>query len=376
MRIVDLRTRQLFCPFKETIHDSARAVAGRDVLLVDVVTDNGPTGTGFLTGLGVAHGSEIPVINAIIVQSLKPMLLGEDARNYNRLWEKMYLGTTRFGRKGAALRAISGVDIALWDLIGKAANMPVHKLLGGHADKVKVYASGGFYTQRNETAELVDEILGYVAQGFRAVKMKVGRDVRLDASRVGAVRKALGDDIELLVDANEAWDLSTAMRFIDRVAEYGLYWLEEPVAPDDINGYAALTALGKICIAAGENEYSRYGFRDLIQNRAVHVVQPDVTRVGGISEWIKVANMAAAWNMPCATHAVQEVHISLSAAVANAPLMEYFPPSQYLQSFLSELFVEPREVREIKDGCVYVPQGPGLGLELNTELVERYTVNP
>ncbi len=374
MRIVDLRTRHLFCPFKETIHDSARAVVGRDVLLLEVLADNGLIGLGFLTGLGVAHGSEIPVINAIVTQALRPMLLGEDPRNYNRLWETMYRGTTRFGRKGAAVRAISGVDIALWDLIGKAANMPVHKLLGGYADKVKVYASGGFYTQRNDVGELVEEMLGYVEQGFRSVKMKVGRDVRLDADRVGAVRKSLGQDIDLLVDANEAWDSSTAARFIDRVAEYGLYWLEEPVAPDDIDGYIRLTASGKVCIAAGENEYARYGFRDLIQNKAVHVVQPDVTRVGGISEWIKVAGMAAAWNMPCATHAVQEVHISLSAAVSNAPLMEYFSPDHYLQSFLSRLFVEPRELREVRDGYVNVPQAPGLGLELNAELVERYAV--
>jgi len=148
------------------------------------------------------------------------------------------------------------------------------------------------------------------------------------------------------------------------------------VAPDDINGYARLAAAGGISIAAGENEYARYGFRDLIQNQAVHVVQPDVTRVGGISEWIKVANMAAAWNMTCATHAVQEVHISLSAAVSNAPLMEYFSPDHYLQTFLSKLFVEPRELRELRDGYIHVPKTPGLGLVIDTELAEHYTRLP
>lgn len=374
MRITDVTTRLLFCPFSETIHDAARAIAGRDVLLVEIHTDTGISGLGFLTGLGVAHGSEMPVIEHIINASLTPMLLGEDPRNFNRLWEAMYRGTTRFGRKGAAVRAISGVDIALWDLIGKAANMPVYKLLGGYRDRVKIYASGGFYTPRNAISELVDEMTGYVRRGFQAVKMKVGRDVRTDIKRVAAVREALGEDIDLLVDANEAWDVATAMAFIKGVEHCNVYWLEEPVAPDDINGFAQLTALGTVPVAAGENEYTRYGFRDLIQNRAVHVVQPDVTRVGGISEWMKVAHMAAAWNMPCVTHAVQEVHISLVAAVPNAPMMEYFTPDQYLQTFLSQLFPKPQGLHAICDGYVDVPQEPGLGLAFDAELAERYTV--
>lgn len=374
MRIIDMKTRHLLCPFTETIHDAARAIAGRDVLLVELFTDNGLTGLGFLTGLGVADGSEMPIIEHIVTAALKPMLIGEDPRNYNRLWEKMYRGTTRFGRKGAAVRAISGVDIALWDLLGKIADMPVYKMLGGYADRVKVYASGGFYTPRNEISELVDEMRSYVERGFRAVKMKVGRDVLHDAARVAAVRKALGDGIDLLVDANEAWDAPTAGRFIKRVEEYDVFWLEEPVAPDDMNGFMQLTASDRIPIAAGENEYSRYGFRDLIQNRAVHVIQPDVTRVGGISEWIKVAHMAAAWNMPCVTHAVQEVHVSLVAAVPNAPMMEYFTPEHYLQSFLSRLFVGPAELHTVRDGFVAVPQVPGLGLCVDAELADRYAV--
>ncbi len=376
MYIVDVRTRHLFCPFAETIHDAARSIAGRDVLLVEIVTDTELTGLGFLTGLGVAHGSEMPVIEHIINASLKPLILGEDPRNFNRLWESMYRGTTRFGRKGAAVRAISGVDIALWDVIGKAAGMPVYKLLGGYTDRVKVYASGGFYTPRNDLGELVEEMTAYVSRGFKAVKMKVGRDLRQDVRRVAAVREALGEGIDLLVDANEAWDMPTAMRFIQLTADYDIYWLEEPVAPDDAGGFAQLAALGRVPIAAGENEYTRYGFRDCIQNRAVHVVQPDVTRVGGISEWIKVANMAAAWNMPCVTHAVQEVHVSLVAAVANALMMEYFTPDHYLQTFLSQLFRKPEALHTVRDGFVDVPREPGLGLAFDAELADRYTVGP
>lgn len=375
MKIVDLKTTMLYSPFKESISDAARQIKGRDVLLIEIFTDEGITGLGFLTGLGVAHGSEMQVINVIVEKSLKPMLVGEDPTNIERLWHKMYNGTTRFGRKGAAVRAISGVDIALWDLLGKKSNLPVYKLLGGYNDKVKIYASGGFYKEKNDLENLVDEMKSYVSQGFKALKMKVGRDLVGDIKRVRAVRKAIGDDIDLLIDANEAWDFNTALKFIKGIEEYNIYWLEEPVAPDDIEGYINLTSKSSIPIAAGENEYTRFGFKDLILNKAVTVVQPDVTRVGGITEWIKVAALASAWSMPCVTHAVQEVHLSLVAAVSNAPMMEYFTHDQYLQTFLSELFIEPLSLHNFKDGFVDAPLEPGLGLQLDIDLVKKYAVN-
>ncbi|MFZ7101980.1 MAG: mandelate racemase/muconate lactonizing enzyme family protein [Peptococcaceae bacterium] len=375
MKIVDLKTTLLYAPFKEAISDAARKIAGRDVLLVEIFTDDGITGLGFLTGLGVASGSEIPVINAIIEKGLKPMIIGQDPFNFERLWEMMYRGTTRYGRKGAAVRAISGVDMAVWDVIGKKTATPVYKLLGGYADKIKVYASGGFYTARNDISELQEEMAGYIDQGFKAVKMKVGKDVFFDVKRVEAVRKAVGEEIDLLIDANEAWDFNTALRFIKAVEEYNIYWLEEPVAPDDIEGFINLTKCSSIPIAGGENEYTKYGFKDLITRNAVNVVQPDVTRVGGISEWMKVAAMARAWNMPCVTHAVQEVHISLVTAISNAPMMEYFTKQHYLQTFLSELFVEPATLHAVKDGYVAAPDGPGLGLKVDRDLVKKYRVN-
>lgn len=374
MKISNLETTILYCPFKEKIHDAARKIAGRDVLLIEISTDEGITGLGFLTGLGVASGSEIIVINEIITKGLKPMVIGKDPFSIEQLWQTMYHGTTRYGRKGAAVRAISGVDIALWDLIGKKTSTPVYKLLGGYADKTKVYASGGFYTERNDINELINEMQGYLDKGFKAVKMKVGRDVRKDALRVEAVRKAIGDDIDLLVDANEAWDVSNALRFIKAVESYNVFWLEEPLAPDDIDGYVQLTRQSVIPIAAGENEYTKYGFKDLIARNAVHLVQPDVTRVGGISEWMKVAALARAWNMPCVTHAVQEIHISLVTAISNAPIMEYFTHEHYLQTFLSDLFVEPACVHRIINGFVQAQENPGLGLQVDPGLVKRFRV--
>ncbi|MFZ5942683.1 MAG: mandelate racemase/muconate lactonizing enzyme family protein [Bacillota bacterium] len=375
MKIIDLKTTLLYAPFKEDISDAARKISGRDVLLIEIFTDEGVTGLGFLTGLGVAFGSEMQVINTIIEKGLKPMVIGQDPFNFERLWDMMYRGTTRYGRKGAAVRAISGVDMTIWDLIGKKTNTPVYKLLGGYSDRIKVYASGGFYTERNDISELVGEMEGYIDQGFKAIKMKVGKDVVFDSKRVEAVRKAIGEEIDLLIDANEAWDFNTALRFIKAVEQYNIYWLEEPVAPDDIEGFINLTKFSSIPIAGGENEYTKYGFKDLITRKAVNVVQPDVTRVGGISEWMKVAAMARAWNMPCVTHAVQEVHISLVTAISNAPMMEYFTRQHYLQTFLSDLFVEPATLHNVANGYVYAPEAPGLGLKVDTDLVKKYKVN-
>ncbi|CAM3488479.1 arabinonate dehydratase [Aeromicrobium ponti] len=376
MKITDVKTTLLYSPFKEKINDAARKIAGRDVILIEIQTDEGITGVGFLTGLGVASGSEAVIIKDIIDKSLKPIVLQQDPLRIERLWEKMYKGTTRFGRKGAAIRAISGMDIAMWDLLGKKADIPLYKLLGGYSNKVKVYASGGFYTDdKNDTNRLIDEMMSYVDQGFKVVKMKVGRDVYKDAKRVESVRKAIGNEVCLLVDANEAWDFSSALNFANRVQDYDIYWLEEPVAPDDIDGFIQLTQRSPIPIAAGENEYTKFGFKDLITHKAVHVVQPDVTRVGGISEWMKVASMARAWNMPCVNHAVQEIHVSLIAAVSNAPFMEYFSRDHYLQTFLSELFVGPHCVHQVVDGYVEVPEAPGLGLEIDWDVVKKHTIS-
>ncbi|MEW6625052.1 MAG: mandelate racemase/muconate lactonizing enzyme family protein [Bacillota bacterium] len=374
MKVIDLKTTLLFYPFKENVHDAARKISGRDVILIEIMTDDGITGLSFLTGLGVAHGSEAPVINMIIEKALKPMIVGQDPFSIERLWQNMYQGTTRYGRKGAAVRAISGVDMALWDIIGKKTNTPLYKLLGGYSDKIKVYASGGFYTDRNEIGELVDDMQRYLDQGFKAVKMKVGRDLCGDLKRVEAVRKVIGDDIDLLIDANEAWDVGTSLKFLSAVEPYNIYWLEEPLAPDDIDGLVLLSQKSSVPIAAGENEYTRYGFKDLITRNAVSIVQPDVTRVGGISEWMKVAAMARAWNMPCVTHAVQEIHISLVTAISNAPMMEYFTRDHYLQTFLSDLFVEPISLHQVIDGYVRAPEKPGLGLEVDWELADEYRV--
>lgn len=374
MKITDIKTTVLFYPFKENVSDAARTIPGRDVILIQLCTDEGINGLSFLTGLGVACQSEAPIINEIIIRALKPIIKGQDPFNVEMIWEMMYKGTARFGRKGAVVRAISGVDMALWDIIGKKTNTPVYKLLGGYSDKVKVYASGGFYTQDENIDYLVKEVKDYIDRGFKAIKIKVGKNIRQDIQRIEAVRSTIGEEIDLLIDANEAWDLNTTIRFLNEIERFNIYWLEEPLMADDIDGYKELYRRSSIPITAGESEYTKYGFKELITRNAVHIVQPDVTRVGGISEWMKVATIANAWNMPCVTHAVQEIHISLVTAVSNAPLMEYFTRDHYLQTFLSDLFIEPASVHNVIDGYVYAPQKPGLGLEVDWDIVDQYKI--
>ncbi len=376
MRIVDVRTIVLNQKNETVVQDGVHTIAGRDVLLVELLSDEGITGLGFVTGLEVAHGSEIRTIDLIIREGLRPMLLGEELFRTERIWEKLYRGTLRFGRRGAAIRAISGVDLAIWDALGKSSNRPVWQLLGGYRDRVPAYATCGFYSKGKGLEGLAQEAMRYVEEGFEAIKVKVGKGTPAeDVERVRAVREAIGDSIKLMVDANGAWDTMTAVAMARKLDRFDLYWIEEPVLPDNLEGYQAVASATGTPIAAGENEYTRYDFKELLQRKLLGVIQPDVTRVGGITEWMKIAHMAEAFGVPCAPHAVQEIHAHLVAAVPNATFVEYYAPDHALQRFLDQLFLEPRETKLIRSGHLLPPSRPGLGLELSAEVLEQYRCN-
>lgn len=370
MHITDVTTTRLYCPFPSTIANARGALSGRDVLLVTVHTDEGLTGLSFLTGLHVAGSGEIATIETALRRALQPLVVGLNPLDTAAAWEQMYRGTVRFGRRGAVIRALSGIDLALWDLKGKVANLPVFHLIGGFRRRVPAYASGGYYYGENDLERLVAEMRGYVEQGFQAVKMKVGgASLARDTERVAAVRDAIGPEVELMLDANEAWDSNAAIRAADRWERFEIAWLEEPVAADDVPGAARLAAATHIPIALGENEYTRDGFRELIERGAASVLQADVTRVGGVTEWLRIAHMAAGWGIKMAPHAIQEIHPQLVGAVSNGSWVEFFSPEHYLQQFLSRLFVKPAEAREPEKGELRVPLKPGLGLEVDPELV-------
>jgi L-alanine-DL-glutamate epimerase-like enolase superfamily enzyme len=274
------------------------------------------------------------------------------------------------GRRGITTRVISGIDIALWDIKGKAANRPVYKLLGGYAEKIPVYVAGGYYEEGKGLEELALEMEQSVSLGARAIKMKVGgAPIDEDVERVRVVREAVGPGVKLMVDANCAYRAYEAIQLARNIEKYNVYWFEEPVNPDDYKGHQLISQATSVPIATGENEYTRYGFRDLIENRCVAILQPDALVMGGVTEFMKVAAMAQSHDLPIAPHGKQEVHIHLVTAIPNGLILEYYRGST--DPMWDRMF---EEALTIEDGYVSPPDRPGMGIALNQEALDPYRV--
>lgn len=346
-------------------------------VLVRVHTDDGLTG---LASVGVGNGSAAYIIE----HCLQPVVLGASPFDVEILWEKMFRSTLNFGRKGVCIEAISAVDIALWDLIGKAVGQPVYNLLGGRTrERIRVYASRLY--ARQDLAQLAREAREFVRQGFTAMKQRFGfgpRDgpegMRKNVALIRAVREAVGPDVELMADAYMGWDVPYAIRMIRMIEDAGLnlQWVEEPVVPDDIDGYARIRRAVSTPISGGEHEFTRYGFRELIRKEAVDILQPDVNRAGGITEARKIWAMAAAENIRVIPHAGQAHNYYLVMAHLNSPLAEYFPSTAEGaplddDTLFWELFQgEPRA----REGHITLSGKPGLGLELNQDRIREWSL--
>ncbi len=365
MKIESVASRAVFVPLERPVAFSTREIQGRWYTLVQVAA-------GGLTGVGFCLGG--PVVSASIRHWLRPLLEGQDFFATEWLWDRMYRQTLLEGRRGAVLRAISAVDIALWDLKGKATGLPLYRLLGGSRHPVPAYASGGYYAEGKSPTHLAEEVAGYVGQGFRAVKIKVGRerDLKAEAARVAAVRDAIGPDVALFLDANNAWpDAATAVRYIRAFEAYGIGWIEEPVMPDNLVQSAAVADHVTVPVATGEIEATRWGFRAVIEARAAQVLQPDAAVCGGVTEWVRIAALAAAFDLPVAPHWFSDLHCHLVAATPNATWVEYFPDTSVLNIW--RLVREPVLAR---DGLIVPPDRPGHGIELDRDAVERYAQEP
>jgi L-rhamnonate dehydratase len=356
--------------------DTAIADGSQDALLVRIHTDEG------ITGIGEVD-SQPNIIKAIIdapashanAAGLGGLLVGEDPMEIDRLWETMFHRSIYYGRRGAAIHAMSGIDIALWDIKGKALGLPVYRLLGGpHRTSFRAYASTLMPDTPLETERVVT---GLVEQGFTAIKLgwgPFGQDAGLDVDLVAAARRAAGDNIDLMFEIGNGWrNADHAIRQVRRFEDYDPYWVEEPFMPDDIEAYAKLADSVETRIAAGEEDSTRWGFRDLIERGKVDVVQPDVTRAGGISECLRIVQIAALHDREIVTHSwstgiIKAASLHFLAAVPRSNLFEYCVQETALNQALT------RERFPLRDGYVSVPEGAGLGIEIDDEVVERYRV--
>jgi L-alanine-DL-glutamate epimerase-like enolase superfamily enzyme len=331
--------------------------------------ESGLEGTGFCYGGSLAG----KIVTVAVRDMLAGLVVGRDPRQVEAIWEEMFHQSLLHGRRGSVMRAISAVDIALWDLLGKQAGLPLYRLLGGYrSETVPAYASGGYYVPGKTAQDLAREVSGYVDMGFPAVKIKVGRvDVAEDFERVRACREALGPDIPLFLDANNAWrDAPSAIAATRRFESVGIDWMEEPLFPDDIEATAAVARAVAVPIATGEIEATRWGFQALIRAGAASILQPDAAVCGGITEWRRIAALAAAHNIPVAPHWFADLHVHLVAATPNATWVEYFTDTQVL-NFMRLL----RSSLALRDGSLVLPEGEGLCLDWDEEAIERWSAD-
>ncbi len=364
MRITDVQGMLISIPLRKPTSMSNKTVTAREYVVTRVRTDEGITGSAYTLGGAIV----LTGINDL----LKPLVVGEDPFDTERLWDKMYRTTLTVGRKGAVIRALSTIDIALWDIKGKALSTPLYKLLGGYTDRVPLYASGGYYRQGESFQQMADEMARVVEQGFKGIKIKVGAlSLEQEVERIKTLRRTLGDGIQIAVDANCAWnEVNYARKIMRAFEEYDIAWFEEPVLPDNFRGGAELAATFETPIATGEQECTRWGFRELIEHRAADILQPDVAVVGGVTEWMKVASLASAFDLPVSSHYFHDIHVHLMAAAPNALRAEYFLRDLDIMVF-DDVVQEPLRP---ENGYLPVPQRPGLGMELNEEALARYRV--
>ena len=341
------------------------------IVIVRVRTDDGVYGLG-----GIGLGSE--AVAQVIEHQLKPLVLGENPFNVEFLWDKMFRSTVNVGRRGLVLESISGIDIALWDIMGKVTGQPVYNLLGGRTrSRIRCYASGVYAQEDLEAVQSL--ICKYLEMGFTAFKMRFGygpqdgrAGMRKNYELVRTFRETIGPDVDLMGDAYMGWNTLYAIEMLRMIEEFQLTWIEEPILPDDLDGYAQIRVRTRTPIAAGEHEFTRWGFKLLIEKGAVDYLQPDANRVGGVTEARKIWALAAAHDMPVVPHMHNYHNLHLIMAHMNSPLAEYLGGhGRDGDTFFSELFVG-EAVPE--NGYIILSDRPGMGVELNEAVVEEFRI--
>jgi len=389
MRIDRIETYLLKVPLgKQRFYSSQLAFPERTSLLVRMTTDTGLVGWGECGQWGPGEH-----VASCIHDVLAPYVLGRDPLASERIWHDLYSYSRDFGRKSTPVEAISGIDIALWDIRGKESGKPIHALLGGaFRERVRPYATGLYYRGQNvedlpsAVAQLKDEAQRYVEKGFTAMKGKIGLlSVRDDVRRMEAVREAVGDEVLLMADANHAYTRHSALRMGLALQALDFHWFEEPVVPEDLDGHAALRRRLSMAIATGECEYTRYGFLEILRKDAADVLQPDLCACGGLSEGMRIYALATSCHTPICPH-VWGSGVALAAALHFCAVQAPLPHTAFPRAPENELMLEydcnPNPLRDellvenfrLEEQMVRVPQGPGLGIEINPDVLKQYTV--
>ncbi len=355
MKVTAVETQPVTVRLDQPIGSALGEIAKFGCILVTVRTDAGITGENLIFTL---NDRRTKVLRQM-VDELADVAVGHDAGHIAGFWARAWKDINFLGHKGVPVAGISAIDGALWDALGKAAGLPLYRLLGGAQDRVPAYHSGGLWLSRS-IDELVAEAQGFVDQGFRAMKMRLGLpDPAEDIARVRAVRDAIGPGVRLMADANQGLTEAQAIRLGRRLEPFDLTWFEEPLPAWDLDGLARVAAALDTPIASGETEYTRYGFRRMLELRSADILMPDLQRVGGVSEFMRVGHMAESHDIAVSSHLFPETSVQVLGALSNAIFLEYMP-------WFSSLY---NETLEFRDGSAAVPERPGWGFTFNRDYI-------
>jgi len=352
-RIVELTFDK---PIKTAIHDM-RSVG---CVLLTIETDVGITGESYLFALNAVR---IKAFDEMI-KGFESHLIGKDPHFIEAIWQDIWRAINPTGHKGVTVSALSTIDTALWDIVGKAANLPLHRLFGACRTKIKTYASGGLWLAQS-IDELIEQAHDFLQQGHRSMKLRLGsKDYKDDVERVKQLRAAIGYDVELMADLNQALTPKSAIKLGKHLQAFDLLWLEEPVPAYDLVGHSEVRQALTIPIASGETEYTRYGIRAMIEAKACDVLMPDLQRIGGLTEMRKVAHLAEAYNLPISTHVFTEQSLCIAGSVENCISVEHMP-------WYTPLF---NEKISVVDGYIDIPERPGLGFTFDEKAIEKFLI--
>jgi len=360
MKIRALETIRVALPLARPIRTAIHELKTLGCVLVRVLGDDRLAGE----GIAFVMGTERVGVLDEMIRSMAPRVVGADPDRVIAIWSGLWRDINFLGHKGVTICALSAIDTAIGDLRAKAIGQPMHRLLGSARSEVPVYASGGLWLD-TATDRLGAEAREWLERGFRAMKLRIGSpSIAADLARVAAVREAIGREVPLMVDANQGFTVYHAIRLGRRLEAFDLTWFEEPVAHYDYRGSAEVAAALDTPIASGETDYTRYGFRAMIEARAADVLMPDLMRVGGVTEFLRVAHLAAAYELPVSSHLFSEQSVSILASLANATWLEHMPWFERLYS----------EKLEIRDGKAVVPERPGFGFSFDLDAIERLRI--